>query len=145
MSSPSTTISTFGLIVGALALLAAIVHFWAGPFTPQPTLEQSVAEKAVAIKNATIAALKGEEVAPEPTARRYDLDDGLRIGTAVLGGLAIILGVVAFARHESWRAAAGAAALGGAAIAFQFAALALGMIVVAILIVGVLSQIGIEP
>jgi hypothetical protein len=44
------------------------VHFWGGPFTPQPSLETSVAEKAVAIRDATLAALKGEEPKPEPAA-----------------------------------------------------------------------------
>ena len=59
------------------------------------------------------------------------------------GGLAIILGVVGFARKESVRAAGGAAVLGGIAMAFQFAVMALGAIVVAILIAAVISQIGI--
>jgi len=119
------------------------VHFWAGPFSPQTTLEQTVAQKAVAIKKATIAALKGEE--PVNVSRKsMDADEIIRLVTAILGGLAIILGVYGFARKEPLRVAGGAAVLGGGAIAFQFAAIALGAIVIAILVAAVLSQIGSE-
>ena len=144
MKESRSTIGFIGIGIGAIALLVAIFHFWAGPFSPQPSLEKTVAEKAVAIKNATIAALKGEEFKDEVAARKIDLDQGLRIGASVLGGLAIILGVVSFAKKEPLRVGGGAAVLGGAAVAFQFAIIALGAIVGAILIGAVLSQIGIE-
>lgn len=138
------TIGFVGIGIGAIALLLAIVHLWAGPFSPQPSLERTVAEKAVAIKNATIAALKGEKVEEEVRPSRIDADRAVRIATGVLGGLAIILGVVSFAKRESMRVAVGAAVLGGAATAFQFAVLAIGAIFLAILIAAVISQIGIE-
>ena len=60
-----------------------------------------------------------------------------------MGGLAIILGVFGFAKKESARVAGGAALLGGVAMAFQFAVMALGAIIVAILVAAVISQIGI--
>lgn len=144
MTESRSTIGFIGIGVGAIALLVAIAHFWAGPISPQPSVEKTVAEKAVAIKNATIAALKGEEVEETAPVRTIDIDQGLRIATSVLGGLAVILGVVSFARREPLRVGGGAAFLGGAAIAFQFAVIALGAIVLAILIAAVLSQIGIE-
>lgn len=144
MEESRSVIGFIGIGVGAIALLVAIFHFWAGPFSPQPSLEKTVAEKAVAIKNATIAALKGEEIKDEVAPRKIDLDQGLRVGASVLGGLAIILGVVSFAKKEPLRVGGGAAVLGGAAVAFQFAIIALGAIVGAILIGAVLSQIGIE-
>jgi hypothetical protein len=141
MKKQKSHISFIGIGIGSIALLLTIVHFWAGPFTPQPTLEQTVAEKAVSIKNATIAALKGEEE-PEAQSRPLDADQLLRIGTAVLGGLAIILGVIGYAKKEPLRVAGGAAVLGGSALAYQFAVIALGAIVLAILVAAVLSQIG---
>lgn len=143
MNDQSSKFGLTGIAIGAIALLLALVHFWAGPFSPQPTLEQTVAEKAVAIKEATIAALNGEE----PVKIKHesmDTDNILRLVTAVLGGLAIILGVFGYAKKEPLRAAGGAAILGGSAIAFQFAVVALGAIVVAILVAAVLSQIGIS-
>jgi hypothetical protein len=144
MEEGRSTIGWIGIAVGAVALLMAIVHFWMGPISPQPSVEKTVAEKAVAIKNATIAALKGEEVEEKATPRSIDADEALRTATSVLGGLALILGVVSFANKEPLRIGGGAAFLGGAAIAFQFAVIALGAIVLAILIGAVISQIGIE-
>lgn len=143
MEKEKSTFSFTGIGVGAIALMLALVHFWAGPFSPQPTLEQTVAEKAVSIRDATVAALKGESVpAPEPVASSYDLDEIASIATAVLGGLAVILAVVGIAMKEPIRVAGGAAALGAGAIAFQFAAMALGIIVLVILISAVLGSLG---
>ena len=144
MENSRHTVGFTGIGVGAIALLVAIVHLWAGPFSPRPSLEKTVAEKAVAIKNATIAALKGEKIEEKAQPNEIDFDRGLTIATGVLGGLAVILGVVSFAKRESIRVASGAAVLGGAAIAFQFAVLAIGAIFLAILIAAVISQIGIE-
>jgi hypothetical protein len=143
MENEKARISFTGIAIGSVALLLAIIHFWAGPFSPQPTLEEAVASKAVAIKDATIAKLKGKEYQPEATPNQMDTDNLLNIFTGTLGGIAIILGVLGFAKKEPLRVAGGAAVLGGGAIAFQFAALALGSIVFAILIMAVLSQIGI--
>jgi hypothetical protein len=143
MEKENTTLSFIGIGIGSIALLLALVHFWAGPFSPQPTLEQTVAEKAVAIKKATIAALKGEKSPAPEQVKSRDLDEILSIVTAVLGGLAIILGVIGYAKKEPMRVAGGAAILGGSAIAFQFLALALGAILIAILIVAVLGNLGI--
>ena len=142
MNESKSTLSFIGVSLGAIAFLLAIVHFWAGPFSPKPMLEQTVAEKAVLIKQATMAALKGE-APPPPQHRSIDTDQIIRTGTAALGGLAIILGVIGFAKKESLRVAGGAAVLGGSAIAFQFAALALGVIVLAMLVAAVLSLAGI--
>ena len=144
MEESRSTIGFIGISVGAIALLMAIIHFWMGPISPQPSVEKTVAEKAVAIKNATIAALKGEKIEEKAVPRSIDLDQGVRITTSVLGGLAIILGVISFAKREPFRVGGGAAFLGGAAIAFQFAVIALGAIILAILIGAVISQIGIE-
>jgi hypothetical protein len=139
------TIGFIGIGIGAIALLMAIVHFWAGPVSPQPSLEKTVAEKAVAIRDATVAALKGEAIEDKKVSRSsFDLDDTLRITTSVLGGLAIILGVVSLATREPFRVAGGAAVLGGSALAFQFAVLALGLIFLAILTASVVSQLGFD-
>lgn len=142
MDDSKSTLGFIGIGLGAIALLMAIVHFWAGPFSPQPSLEQTVAEKAVSIKQATIAALKGIE-APPPKSRAIDTDQIISTGTAILGSFAIIFGVIGYAKKEPIRVAGGAAVLGGSAIAFQFAVVALGVMVIVILVAVVLSQIGI--
>ena len=141
MKDSKSTIGFIGIALGAIALLMAIVvHFWAGPVTPQPSLEKTLAEKALAIKNATIAALKGEKAEEQASTHRIDLDQGLRIATGVIGGLAVILGVIGFVKSESLRVAVGAVFLGGAAIAFQYVIVAFGVVLFAVLILVVLSQ-----
>ena len=57
----------------------------------------------------------------------------------------MILGVLAFAKHESTRVAGGAAALGVSAIAFQFIAMYAMALLVVLLISAALSSLGIDP
>lgn len=141
MSQSSTKFGFTGIAVGGIALLLALVHFWVGPFSPQPTLETTVAEKAASIKNATIKALKGEEYR-ETYKVSWDADKFVNVSTAVLGGLAFILSILAFARQEPKRVAAGGAALGVSAIAFQFLAMYAMALLVVLLIAAVLSGLG---
>ena len=109
--------------------MLALLHFWAGPLSTQPTLEETMTDKAVSLRDAAIAALKGEAApVPEPPPAAYDLDRIASILTSALGGLAIILGVVGFALRQPKRVAGGAALLGAGALTFQFAFLILGVI-----------------
>lgn len=144
MDMQSSKISFTGLALGAIALLLAVVHFWAGPFTVQPTLQQTVAERAVSFKEAAKAALQGEEVKVPEKPQKMDWDQQLNLLTAVLGSVAVILGVVGYATKEPLRVAGGAVLLGGGAVAFQFAVVALSAILVAILVAAVLPQLGID-
>lgn len=141
MSQNRPKIGTVGIAIGALALLLALFHFYAGPFSAQPDLEQTIAEKAVAIRDATVAALKGKEIPNKSWTSKWDADKLIDVITALFGGLAIVLGICGYARKESLRFAGGAAVLGAGAIAFQFAAIALGAIVFAIILAIVLSQL----
>ena len=85
--------------------------------------------------------MRGEEIRESTTTRDMNIDKVLQLLVAVLGGVAVIISVVSVAMGEPIRAAAGSALLGGGAIAFQFAALALGMIVAATLISAVIAQL----
>lgn len=135
-------ISLGGIAVGGIALLLAVVHFWGGPFGQPKSVERTVAETAVAIRDATVAALKGEEIEERAPERSFDIDRALMLSASVLGGIALILGVVGYAMGEPARAAGGAAILGAGAIAFQFAIVALGAIVLAILVAAVIGELG---
>ncbi len=139
MAEISAKFGYLGMVSGSAALLVALIHFFGGPFAPQPSLEQSIAEKAVAIRDATVSALQGKEIEKQSSSADFDLDRILMVFTAALGGLALILGVVGYVRSEPLRAAVGAGLLGGAAIGFQFAAIALAAIVFAIILGAVLS------
>jgi hypothetical protein len=74
MSEKKPKVGTIGIVIGSVALLLALFHFYAGPFSPQPKLEQTIAEKAVAIRDATVAALRGEEIQKEPWTSKWDKD-----------------------------------------------------------------------
>lgn len=136
--------ASIGLTAGSIGLLLALFTFWAGPFAPKQTVESVVAEKAAAIRDATVRALKGEDVEKTFIRRDWDIDNTLDIVTALLGGLALILGVVAYARSESKRMAGGAVALGASAIAFQFVAMYAMALLVVLLIASVLHSIGFD-
>jgi len=141
MSEQTPWIGAVGIGIGALGLLLAVVHFWAGPFTPQPSLERTIAEKVVAIKDASVAALRGEQL-PEsaPPADGINADRVVQIAVPVLAALAIILGVIGFAMKEPGRVTIGAVALGGSTFAFQFAGLLLGAIVLALFFAALLAE-----
>ena len=124
--------STMGLILGALALLLAIGQFWFTAASPKPALEDRVADKVIAIRDATLDRLAGrEKEAPEPQWDSYQL---VMAATSVLGSLALILGVLGYVRKEPTRACLSAAALGGAAVAFPFVVGALGAVIVLVAI-----------
>lgn len=133
--------STFGLVsvaLGFLSLAAVVGHFFAGPFDPSPPMQVSIAEKAASIRDATVAALKGEEYeAPNSTPPRT-LDDYLTYTFIGVALLAVLMAVIGFVKHESWRPALAGAGLGGLAIAFQvaitlFFALLFAMILAAVI------------
>ena len=127
--------------IGAIALLMALYHFWAGPFSPQPTLEEIVVDKAVSIKEKTIARLIRKEPEKPEVRLPMNADDKMQLTTAILGGLAVIFGVVGIAFKNPLRIAGGSIFLGAFAIAFQFAAYAVGMLVVAILVSAVVYKL----
>ncbi len=134
MQKEKTTLSFTGIGIGAIALLIAIVHFWAGPFNVKPTIEQSLTEKAIALKDKAQAAIKGEHYSEPKISQKYDVDKILVVSAALLGGIAIILGVVGFARKEELQAAIAAVGLGAGAIAFQYILIGIG-VAIAIFIV----------
>ncbi len=136
MTAPDTANPVFGWIgfcVASMALFAALFVFWAGPFAPQQSTGVSLGELAAEIGKSTLRAAAGMEQ-PEPVARARDLDDFLRIGVAMMGGLAIVVSVVGILRHEKRRPAIAGMVIGTGAILFQFFAFAffafLGVLVI---------------
>ena len=139
--------SIFGMIgiaIGSIALLLSLVHFWAGPFSPQPTIETIVSEKISSIRSAALDALNGEEPTQTYFSKKWTADTYADVATAVLGGLALILGVISLANREPRRIAGGAAALGISAIAFQFIAMYAMALLVVLIICAALSSFGLD-
>ena len=144
MELQKSKVGFIGIAVGSVALFLALYHFWAGPFSPQPTIETVVAEKVSSIRTAALNALKGEEIVKETYSAKWDQDKVAEVTTAMLGGLALILGIIGFATSESKKVAGGAAVLGVSAIAFQFIAMYAMALLVVLLIVAALNSIGID-
>ncbi len=142
MVTTQIKIGYVGLAFGAVALLLALIHFWVGPFSPQPTMETVIADKAVSIRDATLQALKGEEYR-QTMARTWDADRTTEVVVAVSGALAIILGLIAFIQKAPRRLSGGAALLGAGAIGFQLFTFYIAAILIVILIVAVLQDVGI--
>ncbi|MDQ9129577.1 hypothetical protein RDT67_24440 [Serratia fonticola] len=130
-----------GIALGGLALLLAMVHFYAGPFAPQQTLESLVAGKAMAIKESLLASLAGHQIPEKVSRPQYDLDRILKIVTAVLAVGAVVLGAIAGACKENPRAVSAAVMLGIGTLAFQIAMFAFGVVMAIFLIFLVLSLI----
>jgi len=139
MTERKSKFSIIGMGIGAIALLLALTHFWGGPFSPQPTLETTIAEKVSSIRSATLDAIKGKAVEKKSYISNWDADKITSVTTAVLGGLAVIFGLFGFTKKESTRVAGAAAALGVSAISFQFIAMYAMALLVVILIASILS------
>lgn len=136
--------SIFGIlsvVLGFLAFAAVVAHFFAGPIDPPPPLEVSIAEKAANIRDATIAALKGEEYEATSNVRPRTLDDYLTYSFIALAVVAILMSVLGFIRHENWRPSVAGAALGGLAITFQFVTVLFFGLLFAIVLAAVIDQL----
>lgn len=132
----------FGIIVGTVALLIALVSFWGGPFAPQPTLEEAVAEKVLSLQNAAINALNGESIEDSYSQPKWDIDRVIDIIIPVVAVLSILMGVFSLIFKEPVQVAGCALALGFSAIAFQFIAMYAMALLFVLLVIAVFSSLG---
>ena len=129
------------VIIGFVAFASVVGHFFVGPIDPPPPIEVSIAEKAASIRDATVAALKGEEYEAESSLRPRTLDDYLTYSFIALATAAIFMSVIGFVRHERSRPAIAGAALGGLAITFQFATMVFFGLLCAIVLAAVIDKL----
>lgn len=134
----SIKLSTLGLGLGALALLVAIVHFWIVAAAPSPPLEDMIADKVVAIRDATVNRLTGRVEDPQGDSS-WDRERLVIAATSLLGGLAIVLAIFGFVRKEPRRPCIGAAVLGVGAVVFPFVIGALGAVIVLVALGAIIS------
>ena len=143
-TTKQSTFGMLGVVLGFLAFAAIVGHFFAGPFDPPPPLEISIAEKAVSIRDATVAALKGQDYEAKSNVQPRTLDDYLTYSFLALAVIAILMSVIGFVRHERWRPSIAGAALGGLAITFQFATVLFFGLICAIILAAVIDQLGFD-
>ncbi len=142
MELAKSKIGVAGIFLGSGALLLALIHFWGGPFSPQPTLEATIAEKAASLRKAAVDALAGKEIDKTSNKRAWNIDRVIDLIIPIISVAAIILAVFSFIGREPKRVSGCAAVLGISAIAFQFIAMYAMALLVVLLIVAVLGSIG---
>jgi len=131
------------LVLATLALVIAVTHITAGPFAPQKPVETSIAETAVAIKKAAIAAMTGGQSEPAAPARpSFDIDKKLRLGTNFLAGLALLVAIFAFARREQPEPAAAGFVLGTGVLLVSVFHWALLLICGTLLLIAIIGNLG---
>ena len=136
----AATFGWLGFFTGAAALILTLVVFWAGPFAPQQTAGVTLGELAAEVAKSAARSVTGQ-AQPAPAAQPWTIDDTLEVAVGTLAGLAVVLGVAAFVRHERRRAALSGIALGGLAIGVQFFAWSVLMIAGVLVIAGVMAAL----
>ncbi len=134
------TIGVIGVIAGFLGLLAVLV----GPsirdaFFPKPPVEERIADKAVAIRDAVKSRLKGEPRRSPSLAARFDADELPYTISLALAAVAIIGGCVAYLRREDHRFAYVACGVGTLTLAWHAILLALGAFILCVIIYVIIS------
>lgn len=131
----SAHLGWFGFTLGALALVLVVSHFFSGPFAPQQSAGVTVGELAAEMRDSALRSFRGE-AQPAPVPVPWDIDDWLRLGGGILGAGSVVLAVASLVRREPYEVGVGAMVLGGGAIAFQFYAMALMMVIGVFLLLG---------
>lgn len=134
----SHRLGLIGTVIGLIALCGGVLHFFLGPIEPPAPVGATVAKLAASVKRALNEKVTGKKQEPAAS-REWGPDRVARACVIVAGLLAIVFGVVAFVRREAYQPAAAAVAVGGGAIAFQFAVL-LAAAILLVLLVGVVMS-----
>ena len=136
---PSRRLGIIGSIVGALALMAAVLPHWVVPMVfPPPPADQVIVDTGHRIKDRVMARVKGVEYqAPKVEKSAGRSWSEAASATAIsLGLLAILFSVLSLIFREERLLAAVAAALGTGAIAIEISFVMIGaLILIAILYV----------
>lgn len=141
MTATRPLFGTLAMVLGALTLVVAVAHLFGGPFAPQVSAGQTVGEIAGEIRQSAWASLLGRE-GPSPESLPWDIDRVLWLAAAIGGALSVVLAMVALVRHEPWRAAAAGATLGIAALTLQFLTWAVLVILGALILYAIISNMG---
>lgn len=126
-----------GFVLGAAALVLAVVVIWAGPFAPQQAAGITLGELAADIAKSAARSVAGVEQ-PAPQAMPWTLDDTLNVVVSAVSALGVILGVAALIRHEPRRPAIAGIALGGASVAILIFTAWVFMIVGALIVMSIM-------
>ena len=134
-----------GLAFGIFALGLALLPGWIAPMYDPPAkpIEQKAADWLGELKDKTAAAIRMEPLPPPPVEVKNPWrSPRLVLISLMLGFGALVLGILAFVRHEDQRMVACAIALGAGAICAQFILTAALILAFAVLVGVVLARHG---
>ena len=134
-----------GLAFGVLALALAILPGWVAPLYDPPSkpIPQQAADWLGELKDKTVTAIRMESVPPPPS-EFHNLwrDPRIVLGSLLLAFAALVLGIIAFVRHEDQRMVACAVALAAGAIASAHLLTAVMILAFAVLVGVILARHG---
>ncbi len=131
--------SAAGLLFGAIALLAGIIHFSLGSVSFEKTFETRVAEKVVAVKKGVISGLKGQQIIASSSVPKINPDKAIDIPGMGIAIVAIICGFVGGMRRENRWGISGALFFGVGTLLFHTVLFSIGIIFGILLLVAVIT------
>jgi hypothetical protein len=134
-----------GLAFGVFALGLALLPGWVAPLYDPPSkpVPQQAADWLGELKDKTVASIRMESVPqPPPEFRNPWRDPRIVLGSLLLAFTALVLGIVAFVRHEDQRMVACAVALAAGAIAGAHLLTAVMVLAFAVLVGVILARHG---
>lgn len=133
------------LAFGVLALALGLLPSWIAPLYDPPSraITQRATDWVSEIKDKAMAALRAEPALPEPAEQRnFWRDPRIGVSALLFAFAALVLGVVAFVRHEDQRLVACSVALSAGTICAQYFVTALLILAFATLVGVVLARQG---
>ena len=141
------TLGAVGCIIGFIALVAAFLspHIAEAIDPPQKPIEESFADFAVKLKDATVAKMKGKEYEPEVEPEERLPSATLIPAIITLGMVGTGFGVGGLLREERTAISSAAITLGITAAVVQWSLLIAGAIIACLLLAVVCGMLGIDP
>ena len=133
------------LLLGIVALAFALLPGWIAPMYDPPSqpIEQKAADWLGELKDKAAAAIRMESLPPPPAEVKNPWrSPRIALTSLILGFGALVLGILAFVRHEDQRMVACSIALGAGAISAQFILTAALILAFAVLVGVVLARHG---
>lgn len=131
--------SAAGLLAGAIALLAGIIHFSAGPFSSEKTLETRIAEKVVAVKKGVISGVRGHAIITPSSSPAINPDKVIDIAGMTIAVVAVICGLVGGMRRENRWSVSGALCFGAGTLLFHALLFSIAIIFAIVLLIAVIA------
>lgn len=103
MEKPSNSFGGFAgfaaMLLSSIALIAVVIQLTVGPFAPQPTVEDNIADLIVGVKEAVERRTAGEAAA-QAAPKAWNVDRVLITSAISAAGIAMFLGAFALMRKE---------------------------------------------